>query len=303
MNFGLMLQALPILEHNFTDIPAFDDEQDEQAVPAEEEDEDDASSADQDSQQGGQSEDEGLQLKEARKTNSKDNSPPPAHQVSHSTSVGDLTKALIHFIAARKRQPLWQYEDITSKVWSIRSAGQLDVFLQHVLRSFELSLPATAQLAERWAELALQLALNCSSRHYAGRSLQIFRALRVPITSRMLSDILSRLVETIAEQGEDMQGYVTELILTLESVVDALDSDIRPMDHNRDIFKSTPNLKDMVNDGRRSGGGGGGGGAATGAVARKIYNAQQQQQQHHAQVVGDRHQQQHQQAMSPSGHG
>ena len=32
-----------------------------------------------------------------------------------------------------------------------------------------------------------------------------FRALRVPISSRMLSDILSRLVETIAEQGEDMQ--------------------------------------------------------------------------------------------------
>ena len=39
----------------------------------------------------------------------------------------------------------------------------------------------------------------------------------------MLSDILSRLVETIAEQGEDMQGYVTELILTLESVVDTVD--------------------------------------------------------------------------------
>lgn len=34
---------------------------------------------------------------------------------------------------------------------------------------------------------------------------QVFRALRVPITSRMLSDILSRLVETVAEQGEDMQ--------------------------------------------------------------------------------------------------
>lgn len=27
----------------------------------------------------------------------------------------------------------------------------------------------------------------------------------MPITSRMLSDILSRLVETVAEQGEDMQ--------------------------------------------------------------------------------------------------
>ena len=34
---------------------------------------------------------------------------------------------------------------------------------------------------------------------------QVFRALRIPITGRMLSDILSRLVETVAEQGEDMQ--------------------------------------------------------------------------------------------------
>jgi hypothetical protein len=34
---------------------------------------------------------------------------------------------------------------------------------------------------------------------------QLYRSLRVPISSRMLSDILSRLVETVAEQGEDMQ--------------------------------------------------------------------------------------------------
>ena len=58
----------------------------------------------------------------------------------------------------------------------------------------------------------------------------------------MLSDILSRLIETIAEQGEDMQGYVTELFLTLEEVVEALDSDFRPMDLSKEIFKSTPNL-------------------------------------------------------------
>jgi hypothetical protein len=58
----------------------------------------------------------------------------------------------------------------------------------------------------------------------------------------MLSDILSRLVETVAEQGEDMQGYVTELLLTLEAAVDSLDSDFRPLDVMKDIFKSTPNL-------------------------------------------------------------
>ena len=58
----------------------------------------------------------------------------------------------------------------------------------------------------------------------------------------MLSDILSRLVETIAEQGEDMQGYVTELFLTLEAVVDALDSDFKPMDMSRWVSNANGSL-------------------------------------------------------------
>ncbi|KAL7307325.1 hypothetical protein TKK_0000516 [Trichogramma kaykai] len=138
-------------------------------------------------------------------------------------------------------QPLWNYEDMTAKVWWVRSAEQLTTLLRHVLRVFRDSLPH-ALVSQRWAQTALQLGLSCSSRHYAGRSLQVFRALKVPITSRMLSDILSRLVETVAEQGEDMQGYVTELLLTLEAAVDSLESDFRPLDFMKEIFKSTPNL-------------------------------------------------------------
>jgi len=95
---------------------------------------------------------------------------------------------------------------MTAKVWWVRSAEQLTILLRHVLRVFRDSLPH-ALVSQRWAQTALQLGLSCSSRHYAGRSLQVFRALRVPITSRMLSDILSRLVETVAEQGEDMQVH------------------------------------------------------------------------------------------------
>lgn len=123
----------------------------------------------------------------------------------------------------------------------IKSAEQLSCFLRYIVKVFAESYPQ-ARIPERWAQLALQLGLSCSSRHYAGRCLQIFRALNVPINSRMLSEILSRLVETVAEQGEDMQGYVTELLLTLESAVDSLDSDFRPLDVMKDIFKSTPNL-------------------------------------------------------------
>lgn len=159
-----------------------------------------------------------------------------------------VIKDLIGFLSQESSQPLWNYEDITAKVWSVKSAEQLTSFLHHIAKLYADSYPH-ARISERWAQTALQLGLSCSSRHYAGRSLQVFRALNVPINSRMLSDILSRLVETVAEQGEDMQGYVTELLLTLEAAVDSLDSDFRPLDVMKDIFKSTPNLnnKDGVN--------------------------------------------------------
>lgn len=59
-------------------------------------------------------------------------------------------------------------------MWSIRSGEQLDVFLQHILRVFHEFLPH-ALISERWAQTAIQLGLSCSSRHYAGRSLQVYR--------------------------------------------------------------------------------------------------------------------------------
>lgn len=156
--------------------------------------------------------------------------------------IADVIKSLVHFLANRPtHMPLWQYEDITAKVWSLRSCQQMSTLLRHVLRVFRESLPH-ALISERWAQTALQLGLSCPSRHYAGRSLQVFRFIGVAMTGRMVSDILSRLVETVAEQGEDMQGYVTELLLTLEAAVDSLESNFRPLDYMRDIFKSTPNL-------------------------------------------------------------
>ncbi|CAG0903073.1 unnamed protein product [Darwinula stevensoni] len=165
-------------------------------------------------------------------------------------SVEDVTKALIHYLFARKDGALWAYEDITARTWDIKSAGQLSCLVRCVLRVFRASLPH-ARLEERWAQISLHVALSCSSRHYAGRSLQVFRALGVPVTSRVLTDILSRLVETVAEQGEDMQGYVAEIMLTLETAVDSLDCDFHAIDATKDLFKSTPNLNDQE-PGRRT---------------------------------------------------
>lgn len=63
------------------------------------------------------------------------------------------------------------------------------------------------QLEHRLSEVALQTALSCSSRHYAGRSFQIFRALKQPLTASTLSDVLSRLVETVGDAGEEAQVF------------------------------------------------------------------------------------------------
>ncbi|KAM3968522.1 microtubule binding protein furry [Aphomia sociella] len=169
--------------------------------------------------------------------------------------VADIIKSLVHFLANRPtHMPLWQYEDITAKVWTLRSCQQMSTLVRHVLRVFRESLPQ-ALISERWAQTALQLGLSCPSRHYAGRSLQVFRFIGVAMTGRMVSDILSRLVETVAEQGEDMQGYVTELLLTLEAAVDSLESNFRPLDYMRDIFKSTPNLNNKDGGPQVNGGG------------------------------------------------
>ncbi|XP_021378295.1 protein furry-like isoform X2 [Mizuhopecten yessoensis] len=167
-------------------------------------------------------------------------------------TVEEVVKAILDFMDAKRGRPLWSCEDITPRTLNTQSAVRLEYFLKCVVKCFKEMQPL-ALVEQRWSQVALQLALSCSSRHYAGRSFQVLRALHIRPSTQMLSDILSRLVETVAEQGEDMQGYVTEIILTLEAAVDNLDLEFRPMDFMRELFISTPNLaKDGGSEGRKS---------------------------------------------------
>uniref|UniRef100_A0A4W3IGY6 Furry homolog, like n=1 Tax=Callorhinchus milii TaxID=7868 RepID=A0A4W3IGY6_CALMI len=122
---------------------------------------------------------------------------------------------------SQKRGPLWNHEDVSPKNPSIKTAEQLTVFLKHVVSIFRQS-RSGFQLEQLLSEVALQTALSCNNRHYAGRSFQIFRALKQPLTVSTLSDVLSRLVETVGDAGEEAQGFVIELLLTLESAIDTL---------------------------------------------------------------------------------
>ncbi|XP_061834044.1 protein furry homolog-like isoform X4 [Nerophis lumbriciformis] len=156
-------------------------------------------------------------------------SPSLLSEVDVAAEKDDKVKALIEFITSRKRGPLWNHEDVSPKNPNIKSADQLSVFVRHVVTVFKHSQPGF-QLESLLSEVALQTALSCSSRHYAGRSFQIFRALKQPLTPATLSDILSRLVETVGDPGEEAQGFVIELLLTLESGIDTLADTVKNYD-------------------------------------------------------------------------
>ncbi|XP_042638065.1 protein furry homolog-like [Orycteropus afer afer] len=144
------------------------------------------------------------------------------NEVDISVEQDGKVKTLMEFITSRKRGPLWNHEDVSAKNPSIKSAEQLTAFLKHVVSVFKQSSSEGIHLEHHLSEVALQTALSCSSRHYAGRSFQIFRALKQPLSATTLSDVLSRLVETVGDPGEDAQGFVIELLLTLESAIDTL---------------------------------------------------------------------------------
>ncbi|XP_041849768.1 protein furry homolog isoform X2 [Melanotaenia boesemani] len=138
-----------------------------------------------------------------------------------SSKTNEKANKLIQFLTTRPYGSLWCHEDISSKNQISKSTGQLTNFLRHVVSVFKES-KSEFHLEQQLSEVALQTALCSSSRHYAGRSFQVFRALRQPISVHAVSDLLSRLVEVIGEHGEEVQGYVMEVLLTLESVVDNL---------------------------------------------------------------------------------
>lgn len=133
--------------------------------------------------------------------------------------------------------PLWCHEDISPKNQVSKSTGQLTNFLRYVISVFKESKSGDSQhsspvqanphhlsasiffalpfpflldwselhLEQHLSDVSLQTALCSSSRHYAGRSFQVFRALRQPISARAVSDLLSRLVEVVGEHGEEVQ--------------------------------------------------------------------------------------------------
>ena len=157
---------------------------------------------------------------------------------------------LLNILSRCKNGPVWPYEFITSQNYSKQLTSvqiinefvtNLQAFLQicfstkqvstissSTARSFSsplnmdltrfcLNEKSLNNIDKKWSHYALITSLKATSRHYAGRSLQIYRALGVKFNSfSSMVNLVYRLMDTVAESNEDVQGYVTEMLLTLK---------------------------------------------------------------------------------------
>lgn len=57
----------------------------------------------------------------------------------------------------------------------------------------------------RFAQAAFNMGLTCPNRHYASRSLQIYRSLEAQLDEKRLSEVLMYLRCSVADINEDMQ--------------------------------------------------------------------------------------------------
>jgi len=143
---------------------------------------------------------------------------------------------LVQTLARSKNNPVWPYEVITSQNYykKLTSVSIINEFVANLKRFLAVcanpgdsgEAAAGSRLESvcwRWSQYALSVGLYtntaafCVSRHFAGRSLQIFRALDFKFRSfGCLVSVDRRLQDTVADGSEEVQGYVTELLLTLK---------------------------------------------------------------------------------------
>lgn len=104
---------------------------------------------------------------------------------------------------------------------SLTMSKSLETLLRDTVAYFESVVPNLRQV---WGELAIGWATSCPVRHVAVRSLQTFGILQPTFTQKMLSEILVRLSNIVADPNEEVQGFVLEILGMLDVITNGLES-------------------------------------------------------------------------------
>ena len=146
------------------------------------------------------------------------------------TKIGDkdtvpakqTVEDLIESIRRHDTKVVWAYDDGNGKEQSegMRVPESMSNLAAQVVDVFALAYP---RIREHWGKVTLSWATSCPVKHLACRSFQIFRCILTSLDQTMLSDMLARLSNTIADEDADIQTFSMEILTTLKTIIGALD--------------------------------------------------------------------------------
>ncbi|KAF3957719.1 hypothetical protein CMV_017296 [Castanea mollissima] len=127
--------------------------------------------------------------------------------------------SLIKYVQSKRGSMMWENEDPTVVRTELPSAALLSALVQSMVDAIFFQ----GDLRETWGAEALKWAMECTSRHLACRSHQIYRALRPSVTSDTCVSLLRCLHRCLGNPVPPVLGFIMEILLTLQVMVENME--------------------------------------------------------------------------------
>ncbi|XP_022844760.1 cell morphogenesis protein PAG1-like isoform X2 [Olea europaea var. sylvestris] len=127
--------------------------------------------------------------------------------------------SLIKYVQSKRGSMMWENEDPVVTRIELPSAALLSALVQSMVDAIFFQ----GDLRETWGAEALKWAMECTSRHLACRSHQIYRALRPRVTNDACVSLLRCLHRCLGNPVPSVLGSVMEILLTLQVMVENME--------------------------------------------------------------------------------
>ncbi|KAL7135618.1 hypothetical protein ABFS83_11G109900 [Erythranthe nasuta] len=127
--------------------------------------------------------------------------------------------SLIKYVQSKRGSMMWENEDPTVIRTELPSAALLSALVQSMVDAIFFQ----GDLRETWGAEALKWAMECTSRHLACRSHQIYRALRPRVTNDACVSLLRCMHRCLGNPVPSVLGFVMEILLTLQVMVENME--------------------------------------------------------------------------------
>ncbi|KAK6128775.1 hypothetical protein DH2020_037481 [Rehmannia glutinosa] len=127
--------------------------------------------------------------------------------------------SLIKYVQSKRGSMMWENEDPTVIRTELPSAALLSALVQSMVDAIFFQ----GDLRETWGLEALKWAMECTSRHLACRSHQIYRALRPRVTNDACVSLLRCLHRCLGNPVPSVLGFIMEILLTLQVMVENME--------------------------------------------------------------------------------